>query len=74
MVAKIEIEYKSSIRAHDQFYVTLKPYKESRLKVCFEQQIFNRQTNRLLATAKTTVVTVDNHNKPMRNSPLDSLF
>lgn len=74
MVAKIEIEYKSSIRAHDQFYVTLKPHIESRLKVCFEQHIFCNHNHTLLASAKTTVVTVDNQNKPMRNSPLNSLF
>ena len=74
MVAKIEIEYKSSIRAHDQFYVTIKPHRESRIKVCFEQQIFNNQTHTLLATARTTVVTVDDKNKPMRKSPLDFLF
>ncbi|BCN93794.1 thioesterase [Thiomicrorhabdus immobilis] len=74
MVAKIEIEYKSSIRAHDQFRVSLTPHRESRLKVCFEQHIYSNETDALLASAKTTVVTVDNQNKPMRNSPLDSLF
>lgn len=74
MVAKIEIEYKASIRAHDQFRVTVNPHRASRLKVCFEQSIFSLKDNALLAIAHTTVITANQDNKPMRKSPLDSLF
>ncbi|WP_029407948.1 thioesterase family protein [Thiomicrorhabdus sp. Milos-T2] len=74
MVAKIEIEYKASLKAHDQFQITVEPEKISRLKVCFLQKIYNTQTQALMAIAKTTVVTIGNDNKPLRNSPLDALF
>ncbi|MEA1988967.1 MAG: acyl-CoA thioesterase [Pseudomonadota bacterium] len=74
MVSKIEIEYKASLKAHDQFQITVEPKKVSRLKVCFLQKIYNTQTQALMAIAKTTVVTVGNDNKPLRNSPLEALF
>jgi len=74
MVSKIEIEYKASLKAHDQFQITVEPEKVSRLKVCFLQKIYNSQTQALMAIAKTTVVTVGSDNKPLRNSPLEALF
>ena len=74
MVSKIEIEYKASLKAHDLFQITVEPAKVSRLKVCFLQKIYNAQTQVLMAIAETTVVTVGNDNKPLRNSPLEALF
>ena len=34
MVAKIEIEYKKPLKAHDEFIVQVKPSRISKLKVC----------------------------------------
>jgi len=74
MVAKIEIEYKHPLKAHDQFYISVEAIKASKLKVCFIQKIMNPKTDALMASAKTTVVTVGKNSKPMRKSPLEILF
>ena len=74
MVSKIEIEYLGSIVAHDQFYVTVEVAAESKIRYQFIQKIYNTQTNALLAHAKTTVVTVGNNKKPLRDTPLKNLL
>lgn len=74
MVAKIEIEYKAPLKAHNQFVVTVVPKRLSRLKVCFQQELRDSQTQKLMALAKTTVVTVNNQQKPMRESPLNKII
>jgi len=74
MVSKIEIEYLGSIRAHDHFYVTVEVHQESKVRYQFVQHIHKQEKNMLLATAKTTVVTVGDNNKPIRKTPLKSLI
>lgn len=74
MVAKIEIEYKAPLRAHDPFIVQVEPQRLSKLKVCFVQHLLNAQTLKTMAIAKTTVVTVNHLQKPLRHSPLDKLI
>lgn len=74
MVAKIEIEYKAPLRAHDQFIVQVLPTRISKLKVCFIQELIEIKTQKLMALAKTTVVTVNNQQKPLRESPLNKII
>ena len=74
MVSKIEIEYLGSIMAHDAFYVTVEVKTESKIRYQFIQKIFNSDSDALLAHAKTTVVTVGNNKKPLRNTPLKNLI
>jgi len=74
MVTQIGIEYKQSLKAHDQFKVTVEPIRISRLKVCFVQKLYHAHTNQLMAVAQTTIVTVGKDSKPMRKSPLEALF
>lgn len=71
MVAKIEIEYKAPLKAHDQFLVNVTPIRVSKLKVCFVQELINFETQKLMALAKSIVVTVNNQQKPMREGPLN---
>jgi len=73
MVSKIEIEYHHSIKAHDQFYVTVAVNQQSKLRYEFTQHIYKQEETTLLATAKTTVVTVGNNQQPLRHSPLKAL-
>ncbi|MBD3775789.1 MAG: acyl-CoA thioesterase [Thiotrichales bacterium] len=76
MVSKIEIEieYLHSIKAHDRFYITVEVSALSKLRYQFLQHIFKAGSDTLLATAKTTVVTVDAMQKPLRHSPLAKLI
>ncbi len=73
MVAKINIEYFGSIVAHDPFYVSVELQAESKIRYQFIQQIVHTENNRVLAQAKTTVVTVGPNHKPLRTSPLNKL-
>jgi len=74
MVSKIEIEYLGSIVAHDQFYITVEVQAESKVRYQFIQKLYKKANNTLLAQAKTTVVTVGNRQKPLRQSPLKTLL
>ena len=74
MVAKIEIEYKAPLKAHDEFMVHVKPIRISKLKVCFIQELIDINTQKLTALAKTTVVSVNNQQKPLRESPLNKFI
>jgi len=74
MVNHIEISYKASLKAHDIFIVTVEPMQISKLKVCFKQTIFLADSMKLMAIANTTVVTVGENSKPLKNSPLLKLF
>ena len=73
MVSKIEIEYLGSIVAHDQFYVTVEVMAESKIRYQFVQEIYKQTNDVLLAIAKTTVVTVGENKKLLRQSPLQKL-
>jgi len=73
MVSKVGIEYFASIRAHDHFYVTVDVQQASKIRYQFIQKIFNNDDHRLLAQAKTTVVTVGNNKKPLHHTPLKNL-
>ncbi|WP_321326762.1 acyl-CoA thioesterase [Thiomicrorhabdus sp.] len=74
MVNHIEISYKASLRAHDTFIVTVEPIQISKLKVCFKQIIYMTDSTKIMAIANTTVVTVGDNAKPLKNSPLLTLF
>ena len=74
MVSHIEISYKSSLKAHDRFYISVEAIQVSKLKVRFEQKLYLEDTQQLMAIANTTVVPVGAFSKPLKNSPLHTLF
>lgn len=57
MVIRAEVDYKSSLRPHDDFVVTVRAVKEGRVKVIFEQTII-RADGTLVVAARTTGATV----------------
>lgn len=57
MVVRVEVDYKSSLRPHDDFYVTVKVIAEGRVKVVFLQDIF-RSDGTLVVSSKTYGATV----------------
>lgn len=73
MVKKIEIAYLDSLVAHDEFYVTVSYERASRLLVAFNQCLYLKKNDRLMATAQTLVVTVDSQRKVLKTSPLQAL-
>lgn len=73
MVKKIEIEYLASLHGHDQFYVSVRVNKLSKIQYRFIQEIHKADSNQRMALAKTDVVTVGNRNNLLRHSPLDTL-
>ncbi len=57
MIVRLEIDYKASLRPQDEFYVTVEPVKEGRLKVAFLQEIYKKDGS-LVVSAKAYGVTV----------------
>ncbi|BBP42538.1 acyl-CoA thioesterase [Thiosulfativibrio zosterae] len=57
MVARVEVDYKSSLRPHDDFYVTVAVEAEGRVKAIFVQHIY-KSDGTLVVSARTTGVTV----------------
>lgn len=57
-----DLSFKSSLKAHDTFYVTSQIRKEGKLKIIFEQKIYKTSENQLIAHAINIVVCVNNQN------------
>ena len=64
MVVRAEVDYKSSLRPHDNFYVTVQVVKEGRVKVVFVQNIY-KEDGTLVVSARTTGATVKS-GRPVR--------
>jgi acyl-CoA thioester hydrolase len=55
MVAKLEQEYKYSLRPNDKFYILLRVRKEGRVRFIFDHEI-RRLDDTLILTARVTII------------------
>ena len=56
----VDLAIKSSLRANDEFYITSKIERLSKLKILFDQKIYRKTDDKLIAEARNTVVCVSN--------------
>lgn len=66
LLASTTMEFKKSLRAEDQFYVTCKLVPEGTLRFAFEQEIRKISDDTLIAKSHNVVVCIDGNN---RNRP-----
>jgi len=72
VVARIEIDYKTSLRAGDEFISKMKLIKDG-IKHVFFQEIYRKADNKLSAKAKVEIVTMIN-GKLTRGDYFDKYF
>jgi len=74
MVVRVELDYKKPLVSQDDFYVTVKVQKESRVKYAFIQNIHHKEDDRLMVSAKTLGVALNERGRPMSSVELDALI
>lgn len=74
MVVRTEMDYKDSLRPGEAFYVTVSVEKTSRIKVAFIQHIYRKADDKLMLSACTYGVAVNEAGRPMKLTALDALF
>lgn len=71
----IDLSIKSSLMAHDKFYITSEIERSGKLKLLFIQKIYRKQDNKLIAHAINTIVCVSTKtNKPVMPKELETLL
>jgi len=69
VVIRAELDYKSSLRPDEEFFVRLKLKKHGPLRIIFDQQIVRKNDNKLIVNARITTVLTKN-GKPVRSQML----
>ena len=64
VVYRIEIDYKKSLKASDEFISCLNVEKQGNLKLVFNQELYRKSDNQLIIKAKVTTVVLEN-NRPV---------
>jgi len=59
VLASIQVEYKRSLKAQDEFYITAKVKELVKKHIFFAQEIRRKKDNKLIATALVEVACVD---------------
>lgn len=71
VATRIEVDYKKSLKGGDVFTVTVALTKPSSVRYLFEQDILMDQ--KVMASAKTTVASLNEYGKPTRFPLLDAI-
>lgn len=64
VVMRAELDYKTSLRPQDDFYITVECVRESRLKFAFLQHIYRSSDDKLVLQAKITGTGVNAKGRP----------
>ena len=73
MVVRAELDYKDSSRPGVAFYITVELEKESRIKYAFVQKIYRKLDDRLMLSARTIGVALNEKGRPTAFEGLDVL-
>lgn len=60
VVIKAEIEYKFPLKPGDDFYVRLKPGRQGRLRIIFDQEVVRKTDEKLILKARITTALTKN--------------
>jgi len=75
VLAHVDLSYRSSLRANDKFYVVSEISKSGHIKIIFDQKIYLKENDKLIATAINTVICVDTKSKrPILPAKLSELL
>ncbi|MDY0137878.1 MAG: acyl-CoA thioesterase [Thiomicrospira sp.] len=74
VVMRAELDYKTSLRPQDDFYITVECVRESRLKFAFLQHIYRSSDDKLVLQAKITGTGVNAKGRPEIPAELDRLM
>lgn len=74
VVMRAELDYKTSLRPQDDFYITVECVRESRLKFAFIQHIYRSSDDKLVLQAKITGTGVNAKGRPEIPAELDGLM
>jgi acyl-CoA thioester hydrolase len=70
VVMKMETEYKAPLKSGDKFVCRLNISQEGMLKIIFHQHLYRLPDNKLMTSAKVTVVCVNSNGRPVEPSEL----
>lgn len=73
MVVRVELDYKRPLTSQDDFYVTVKMQKISRIKYAFIQNIYHKKNDQLMVSGITIGVAVNVKGRPMALALLDEI-
>lgn len=73
MLVRAELDYLSSLKPGDAFYITVTMEKESRLKFVFHQTLYRLSDDKKMVAAKAYGVAVGSNGRPIRLASLDAL-
>lgn len=71
MLARIELDFKDSLKPADHFYITVEMEKESRIKYAFVQNIYRQADDKLMVKARAIGVALNEKGRPSAFEPLD---
>ena len=74
VVTRAELDYKTSLRPQDDFYITVECVRESKLRFAFIQHIYRASDDRLVMQAKIIGTGVNARGRPEIPAELDKLF
>lgn len=74
VVMRAELDYKTSLRPQDDFYITVECVRESRLKFAFIQHIYRSSDDKLVLQAKITGTGVNAKGRPQIPPELDRVM
>ena len=73
MVVRAELDYKDSLRPGVEFYITVELEKESRIKYAFIQKIYRKLDDKLMLSARTIGVALNEKGRPTAFEGLEVL-
>lgn len=73
MLARIELDFKDSLKPADEFYITVEMEKASRIKYAFIQNIYRKNDDKLMAQAKAIGVALNEKGRPTSFEALEVL-
>ena len=74
VVARAELDYLSSLRAGEDFIVTVKAERPSKVRLVFHQEILHASDNSIAVRAAITTTAVNERGKPSFPSDLEKLL
>ncbi len=74
MLARIELDFKNSLKPADEFYITVEMEKASRIKYAFVQNVYRKADDKLMVKAVATGVALNEKGRPTAFDPLDNLI
>jgi len=71
MLARIELDFKGSLKPADAFYITVEMEKASRIKYAFVQKIYRQADDKLMLEGKAIGIALNAKGRPAAFEPLE---